>query len=189
MYMNKYTYICVHVYIRVRYQQPSKAREPQSVFFAIQLLHKCFYFLCSLLIPYWMGLCVLRSKSWQDYETLFHVVILSKHHHHQWAIRCVCTCVNISTYGVMNMYIHTYLGKNLNGAMKSTPWPFLDLEILLSVTIGVLATKRVLYMKIHVLKSEYIYICIFMNLYINIHINRYGYTYGINKWINKYVNI
>jgi hypothetical protein len=41
-----------------------------------------FYFLCSLLIPYWMGLCVLRRTCRQDYETLFHVVILSKHHHH-----------------------------------------------------------------------------------------------------------
>jgi hypothetical protein len=39
-------------------------------------------FLCSLLMPYWTGLRVLRRTCRQDYETLFHVVILSKHHHH-----------------------------------------------------------------------------------------------------------
>jgi mannosidase alpha-like ER degradation enhancer 1 len=32
---------------------------------------------------FWLGLCVLRRIYRQDYETLFHVVILSKHHHHQ----------------------------------------------------------------------------------------------------------
>jgi hypothetical protein len=31
---------------------------------------------------YWMGLCVLHRTCRQDYETLFHVVILNKHHHH-----------------------------------------------------------------------------------------------------------
>jgi hypothetical protein len=55
----------------------------RRVLFTIKLLHKRFYFLCSLLIPYWMVLCVLRRTCRQDYETLFHVVILSKHHHHQ----------------------------------------------------------------------------------------------------------
>jgi hypothetical protein len=30
---------------------------------------------------YSLGLCVLRRTCRQDYETLFHVVILSKHHH------------------------------------------------------------------------------------------------------------
>jgi hypothetical protein len=30
-----------------------------------------------------LGLCVLRRTYRQDYETLFHVVILIKHHHHQ----------------------------------------------------------------------------------------------------------
>jgi hypothetical protein len=37
---------------------------------------------CSLFLPYRLGLCVLRRKYRQDYETLFHVVILSKHHHY-----------------------------------------------------------------------------------------------------------
>jgi hypothetical protein len=32
---------------------------------------------------YYTGLCVLRRTCRQDYETLFHVVILSKHHHHR----------------------------------------------------------------------------------------------------------
>jgi hypothetical protein len=46
------------------------------------LNHTGFYFLCSLLMPYWTGFCVFRMTCRQDYETLFHVVILSKHHHH-----------------------------------------------------------------------------------------------------------
>jgi hypothetical protein len=36
----------------------------------------------SLLMPYRLGLCVLRRTYREDYETLFHVVILSKHHYH-----------------------------------------------------------------------------------------------------------
>jgi hypothetical protein len=32
-------------------------------------------------MPHWTGLCVLRRACRQDYETLLHVVILSKHHH------------------------------------------------------------------------------------------------------------
>jgi hypothetical protein len=35
---------------------------------------------------FWLVLCVLRRTYRQDYETLFHVVILSKHHHHMY--RC-----------------------------------------------------------------------------------------------------
>jgi hypothetical protein len=43
-----------------------------------------FHFLCSLLMPYWLGLCVLRRTCRQSslYETLFHCNTLSKHHHH-----------------------------------------------------------------------------------------------------------
>jgi subtilisin family serine protease len=39
---------------------------------------------CTLLniitMPVWTGLCVLRRTCKQDYETLFHIIILSKHH-------------------------------------------------------------------------------------------------------------
>jgi hypothetical protein len=54
----------------------------RRVLFTIKLLHKCFELLCSLLMPYRLGLCVLRRIYRQDYESLFHVVILSEHHHH-----------------------------------------------------------------------------------------------------------
>jgi T-complex protein 1 subunit alpha len=49
-----------------------------------ELLHKCFHFLCSLLMPYWTSLYVLRRTCRQSnlYGTLFHCNILSKHHHH-----------------------------------------------------------------------------------------------------------
>jgi hypothetical protein len=46
--------------------------------------------LCSLLMPYWTGLCVLRRTCRQDYETFFYVVILSKHHHHYRKERGAC---------------------------------------------------------------------------------------------------
>jgi hypothetical protein len=71
-----------------KYLLPSgpSALSPHYVFryilFMIKLLHKCFELLYSLLMPYRLGLCVLRRIYRQDYETLFHVVILSKHHHH-----------------------------------------------------------------------------------------------------------
>jgi hypothetical protein len=37
----------------------------------------CVHYLC-----FWLGLCVLRRTYRQDYETLLHVEILSKHYHH-----------------------------------------------------------------------------------------------------------
>jgi hypothetical protein len=45
-------------------------------------------FLCSLLMPYWTSLCVLRRTRRQGslYETLFHCNTLSKHYH-QVALR------------------------------------------------------------------------------------------------------
>jgi hypothetical protein len=62
------------------------------VLFTIKLLHKCFKFLCSILMPYWLGLCVLRRTCRQNrlYETLFHtVIILSKHHYHHHHQVCI----------------------------------------------------------------------------------------------------
>jgi hypothetical protein len=40
-------------------------------------------FLCSLLIPYWTSLCVLRSRQSSLYETLLQCNTLSKHHHYK----------------------------------------------------------------------------------------------------------
>jgi hypothetical protein len=37
-----------------------KDRAPRDPSPGIKLLHKCFKFLCSSLMPYWLGLCVLR---------------------------------------------------------------------------------------------------------------------------------
>jgi hypothetical protein len=39
--------------------------------------------LCSLLKPYYLGLCVSRRTYRQDHETLFYFVILIKYHHHK----------------------------------------------------------------------------------------------------------
>jgi hypothetical protein len=56
----------------------------RRVLFTIKLLHKCFHFLCLLLMPYWTSLFVFYlghvDKSSLN-ETLFHCNILSKHHH------------------------------------------------------------------------------------------------------------
>jgi hypothetical protein len=64
-YVHVYIYVnCLQIYICIR---------------------QCFEFLCSLLMPNWLGLCVLRRTCRQNrlYETLFHtVIILSKYHHH-----------------------------------------------------------------------------------------------------------
>jgi hypothetical protein len=56
----------------------------RRVLFKINLLHKCFYFFCSLLMPYWTSLCVLRRTCRQSSlnGTLFHYNSLSKPHHH-----------------------------------------------------------------------------------------------------------
>jgi hypothetical protein len=53
--------------------------------FTIELLHEWFEFLCSLLMTYWLNLCVLSRTCRQNrlYETLFHtVIILNEHYHH-----------------------------------------------------------------------------------------------------------
>jgi hypothetical protein len=59
----------------------------RCVLFTIKLLHKWFEFLGSFLMPYWLGLYILRWTCRQNrlYGTLFHtVIILSKHHHHHY---------------------------------------------------------------------------------------------------------
>jgi hypothetical protein len=61
----------------------------RRVLLTIKLLHKYVYFLCSLLMPYWTSLCVLRRTCRQSslYETLFHCNIQNKNHHQaSWLI-------------------------------------------------------------------------------------------------------
>jgi hypothetical protein len=84
----------------------------------------CFSFLCSLLMPYWTSLCLLRRICRQSslYETLSHCNILSKHHYHHvsWSTISgeetrfffiyiyinICICISICTY--LYLYI-TYI--------------------------------------------------------------------------------
>jgi hypothetical protein len=54
---------------------PHEVLHFRRVLFTIKLLHKCFYFLCSLLIPYWMSLCVSRKTCRQVYMKPFSTVI------------------------------------------------------------------------------------------------------------------
>jgi hypothetical protein len=67
--------------------------------YCIYTLNFCVY----LLMPYWLGLCVLRRTCKQNrlYETFFYtVIILSKHHHHYMVSR-------IRVY--FDIYIHIYI--------------------------------------------------------------------------------
>jgi hypothetical protein len=68
----------------------------------------CYRFLCSLLVPYWTSLCVLRRKCRQSslYETLFHCNTRSKHHHHAW-IDYVYVHVESRLYTYLSLCIYT----------------------------------------------------------------------------------
>jgi hypothetical protein len=90
----------------------------RRVLFTIKLLHKCFEFLCSLLMPYWLGSCVLCRTCRQNrlFETLFHtVIILSKHHHHH-ATRARGFCdlsyglyICIYVFICIHIYVYKYI--------------------------------------------------------------------------------
>jgi hypothetical protein len=60
---------------------------------------------CCVHYAFWLGLCVLRT---QNYETLFHVVILSKHlnHHNDQGIRRAST--DPALWSVVYIYIYIY---------------------------------------------------------------------------------
>jgi hypothetical protein len=61
---------------------------------------------CSLLTPYWLGLCVLHTTYRQTrlYETLFRtVIILSKHHHQMYMENKIL----LTPYVYYLIYTHT----------------------------------------------------------------------------------
>jgi hypothetical protein len=76
----------MYIHLRICIDIHMKVYVIISMFIDIQTYnYKPIYsFLCSLLIPYWTSLCVLRGTCRQSslYETLFHCNTLSKHHHH-----------------------------------------------------------------------------------------------------------
>jgi hypothetical protein len=81
--MYTYTYIHIYVYVHIYIQDQSVVGSKRPVGeISGELLHKCFELLCSLLMPFRLGLRALRRIYRQDYEPFFHVIILSKHHHH-----------------------------------------------------------------------------------------------------------
>jgi hypothetical protein len=72
--------------------------------------------LCSLLMPYWTSLCVLRRTCRQSslYETLFHCNTLSKHHHYQVGAGSVIASITYPSYSPLRgagspTYIHIYM--------------------------------------------------------------------------------
>jgi hypothetical protein len=60
-------------------------------------------------MPYTLGLCALRRMYRQGYETLFHVVILSKHHHVYTFRVYVRGYVSIYLYLYVCIYIYAYV--------------------------------------------------------------------------------
>jgi hypothetical protein len=79
-------------------------------------------FLCSLLMPYWLSLCVLRRTCRENrlYETLFHTVIILNEHHHCYTCidrgyefthlcRCYCLCVTRALQSLCHTYIYIYI--------------------------------------------------------------------------------
>jgi hypothetical protein len=107
--MYVYTYIYAHIYIYdlyhrylapERYSQVDTTQDLSSPMYCISDV-SCLRLSCCtnafifcvhyLLMPYWLGLCVLRRTCRQSslYETLFHCNTLSKHHHHQVAVLAI----------------------------------------------------------------------------------------------------
>jgi hypothetical protein len=59
-----YIYICLYVCVQLR--QPVKDAVMCLCELGWLLLHKCFHFLCSLLMPYWTNSCGLRRTCRQE---------------------------------------------------------------------------------------------------------------------------
>jgi hypothetical protein len=101
IYIHLYMYICIYIYmythigdniskIRENHLRPLLADTKGTRYcisdvscLRLSCCIKYFHFLCTLLMPYWTSLCVLRRTCRQSrlYGTLFHCNILSKHHH------------------------------------------------------------------------------------------------------------
>jgi hypothetical protein len=156
--------------------------------FTIKLLLKCFEFFCSLLMPYWLGLYVLRRTCRQNrlYETLFHtVIILSKHHHHTYMYIPIFQ-LYYSCWILMytHIYIHTYmylfifniifvLGVRCLGGRSSLLWKVSYMYIYICIYVC-----EYKYMYIHTYLYMYIYVCMCICIYIHICIFRYIYFWG-----------
>jgi hypothetical protein len=117
IYPCKYLYKCIYIYVSI------------YIYIYYRLKGGCYYLgiyisLCSLLMPYWLSLCVLLRTCRQNrlYETLFHtIIILSKHHHHhhiyshiniQYTDKCMYIYIQMYTtdrgYGVI-AYVYVYI--------------------------------------------------------------------------------
>jgi hypothetical protein len=118
------------------------------------VLPKWFEFLCSLLMPYWLSLCVWCRIFRQNrlYETVFPtVIILSKDHLHH-SLWCDSgynyMYINIYMYIYMNLYIHVSL----------------HIHIYIYIYIY-------MYLFIYIYIYLYIYIYIYIYIYMYIHIS------------------
>jgi hypothetical protein len=83
----------------------------------------CIYalnFCIHLLMPHWLGLCVLRMTCRQNrlHETFFHtVIILSKHHHHHHHNSSVTLRITLRL--CYATYIYIYIHSMYNGFVEA----------------------------------------------------------------------
>jgi hypothetical protein len=110
----------------------------RRVLFTVELLHKCFYFLFSLLMLYWTCLYVLRRTCRQStsYETLFHCNILSKHHHHHHY-----HSQSKSAFKAVSGLLHCHIYMDIS----------IDMHILMYINISI-------YANMYLSHSSYVYI-------------------------------
>jgi hypothetical protein len=113
----------------------------------------CINALDCITYAFWLGLCVLRRTYRQDYETLLHVVILSKHHHHHLS-------VPYKKISVVN--VHHFLEL----PMKMCILQYQCLHIYIYICIYV-----------YICICIYVYIYIYVRVHINVCIYIYVYVY------------
>jgi hypothetical protein len=117
--------------------------------------------ICSLLMPHRLGLCVLRRVYRQDYENLFRVVILSKHHHNIYKslggdaaiLDGTDIYIYIYIYIFIYIYIYIYIYVNIHICMyiHLCMYIYIHIYISLGVNVAILdGTDAYIYIYIHI---------------------------------------
>jgi hypothetical protein len=117
-------------------------------------------------MPYRLGLCVLRRTYRQDYETLFYLLILSKHHHYHDYLHFRSQFQTISTY-MINTYLYTYIYTCIFTC---------NFDLISKSNDQIKHLHRYnKYAHLYIDMYTYIYIHIHTYIYIQVYINGYAY--------------
>jgi low affinity Fe/Cu permease len=131
IYMNIKIYIYMYICTYIRKNQGllvEKCRFLEEAGCVRTCLHACkiptqrfflegiyIWIIVSITYAFWLGLFVLRTIYRQNYETIFHVVILSIHHHHLEEMGLPVTLnpnmtdYSCKVYMYINIYIYVYV--------------------------------------------------------------------------------